>query len=350
MSKKVYLRPVVGTSAQERRVYKIIDGEKKEVTKTIDGSTVGFAKSFGGTFTFQISPRSSDGRLAINLDKLVANPFYQEDEKDVQLPSQWSNSTIWKKPRITRQEELELKYNKKPGFFATEGFRVNGNKKPWQQERTYLQQLQRIFSASQNELDLTVMDDELIYEAVLESKFFANTLEEITGESRFYISHIDQEQEKLADKRRNRIKASALLDSLIDNHPTKLYKVAVVLTIIQGSVSESVIKNKLFDYVEEKNFGSIPQDERIARFIDVCKQATDESIVEKEKFDIQFLGQELINFRVVNDYRGKYTWISKSGSNLEEIARTKQEFYDFLADPKNEVYVEELRTELDSKK
>lgn len=341
MSNKVYIRPVARESVQKRNQYRYVDGVQ-----------VGTTKAPGGTFTFQIQPNQKNGKLAINLDKVVSNKWYAEKEEDASLPSAWSNTAIWSKKQITRQEELELKYNKKPGFLNTDSFRYDTSKKYLGQNRTYLQLLSKIFTDGINELDLSVMDDELMYEGILESNLFANSLEEIssTPGARFYISYIDEEQDKLASRREKKLEATSLLNSLIKEHGAKLYKVAVVLNLVQGSVNESVVKNKLYDYIEETNFSSIKLEDRIVRFIEVASEAMDKSKVQRDKFELSFLAQELINHRVISDFRGRYSWTSKSGSNLEEIGRTRQEYLDWLADDKNKPYVEELKEELEARK
>lgn len=341
MSNKVYIRPVARESVQKRNSYKFVDGVQ-----------VGTTKAPGGTFMFQIQANQRGGKLAINLDRQVDNKYYVEKEEDAQLPSAWHDSTIWSKKKISRQEELELKYNRKPGFLHTEAFKHDPSSRLRAQSRSYLQQLTKIFSDGINELNLNEMDDELIYEGVLESNLFANSLEEIstTPGARFYISYIDEEQEKLANKRRRKLEASSLLDKLVTDHKTKLYKVATVLNLVQGSVSEDVVVNKLYDYIEELSFGRIPLNDRITRFIDVAKQAMQKSKVEREKFELSFIAQELINHRVINDFRGRYSWPSKAGTNLEELGRTKEEYMNWLSDTKNTPYLEELKEELEMRK
>jgi hypothetical protein len=336
MSKKVSIRPVGRESIQGRNQYKIVDGVK-----------VGTTKAPGGTFMFQIQQNKTNGHLAIDLERLVDNKWYAEKEEDVNLPSAWGNSSIWKKKKISRQTELELKYNKKEGFLTAIGFRVDKDDKT----RTYLQQLYKVFVDSLNELDLTIMDDELMYEAILQSSFFANSMEEInnTPGARFYISHVDEEQELIANKRKRKIEAIAALNDLMEKYSTKLYKVAVVLQIVNGSVNEDIVKNKLYDYLDEPNFNSARVEDRIARFLDLYEQVTSENVIEKEKFEVLFFAQQLINYRVINDFKGRYVWSSKSGTNLEELGRTKNEYLDFLSSSNNTEYIEELKQELESK-
>lgn len=336
---KIYVRPVFRESIQGRNHFNIVDGVK-----------VGTTKAPNGTFMFQ-PQLGKDGKLAFNLGRLVENKWYKEKEEDVTLPSSWKDSTIWKKQKITRQEELELKYNKPQGFLSTEAFVIGNDGNIKNKKRTYLQTLSKIFKDSLNELNLDNMDEELIYEAILESKFFANSIDEInsTPYSRFYISHIEEEEEQKASRNKKKITAAALLNELMDKHETKLHKVAVVLKIVQGRPSTDIIKNKLFDYINETNNGALKLEERIDKFIEVGKQATSKNKVDQDVFNTHFLGQDLINYRVVNDFKGRYTWVAKQGTSLEELGKSWNEYIAFLSDMNTQHYVEELRNELDTR-
>lgn len=339
MSNKVYIRPVPRESIQGRNSFRIVDGVK-----------VGTTKAKGGSFTFQAQVSKQTGDLAFNLDRLVDNPYYVEDEENKNLPVHWADSNIWRRPQITRQQQLELKWNKKPGFFHTESFSPNGNLPFAKRERSYLQTLSIILIDGLNVLDMKKMDHELLYEAMLASSLIANSMEEIDGTTRFYISHVEEEQEQLANKRRRKMEATAILNDLLANNKTKMTKVAVVLKIVQGMVSEDVVTNKLYDYINEESYGSTRLPERIERFINVASKATAKTQADVEAFENEYFGQQLVNYRVVSDFKGKYTWISKADTNLEEIARSKPEYLRWLSDIDNAHYVEQLREELMIKK
>ena len=176
----IEVRPFFIESVQNRNTFNIIDGKK-----------VGTTKAPGGRFSFFIGDSATTKRLAIDLSHEVPNPYHNDKTK---LPVVWRNLDIDKQEFITKQQELEIKYNKEPGFLTNESFNNFDvdSRTLRSKNRTYLQSFMHTFEDKKNVLRLDNLHDEVCYEALKGSKFFAMSYDEAVKNSnnvRFYISH-----------------------------------------------------------------------------------------------------------------------------------------------------------------
>lgn len=336
----IEIRPFFQESAQNRNQFNIIDGKK-----------VGTTKAPGGKFIFFIPDNGRTKRLAIDLSYKVTNPWFG---KKASLPSNWINHEIDKQEEITKQQELEIKYNQPMGFLDNhcfDAFDVDA-KHLKNKARTYLQSFFHIFEDQKNTLVLDNLHDEVAYEAIKNSKLFALSYEDALLKAntvRFYVSHLEQEAEEKANRNRVRMRTLGNLRDLVESHPGSLEKVALVLQQIRGKVATEVIENLLYDFIEsneDRNYNGTTKSERGRRFNDIFKLVTSKKKEDKERFAIMVLAQELLNARVVTENLGQYIWHTKRGTSLETIARSYESYLSFLQDPQNYELVEELKEEI----
>lgn len=337
----IEIRPLFRESVQGRNVSNIIDGKK-----------VGTTKAGSGKFVFQIQDDGRNKRLAIDLSYQVPNPWYG---KKASLPSNWYNvSGIDEQETLSKQKQLEIKYNKESGYLDNSSFDpfdvdvTQLKRKP----RTYLQSIMHIFEDGKNVLHLDNLHDEIIYEAVKSSKFFAMDYTEAqrrSNEVRYYVSHLEQEAEQKANRNRIKLQTFGNLRDLIEKFPAQLSNVAVVLKLVKGKVAHEVIENTLSDYIESTNnqiYSGQTREARCTEFNKIFKIATSKDKVKKERFATMVLGQELVNSRVIIEQVGQYKWVSKRATSLETVARSYESYISFLLDPNNHELIEEMKEEM----
>lgn len=338
--KIIEIRPFGHESAQNRNKYNIIDGKR-----------VGTTKAPGGTFSFMIQDDPKSGRLAIDLSYKVPNPWFQKQEN---LPSNWYNSNVVNQEEITKQQELEIKYNKPNGYLDNNSFDmfdVDARSLKTKQ-RTYLQTFMHVFVDGKNSLRMDNLHDEILYEAIKSSKLFgldyADALQK-SNSVRFYISHLEQEAEEKANRNRIKLRTLGNLRDLIETYPGQVYNVALVLKLIKGKVSQELLENSLNDFVESDNdqiYSGKNKLQRAKEFNDLFKLVSSKLKEDKLKFNGMVLAQELLNARVIVESVGVYKWYSKRGSSLENFARSYDAYLSFLMDPANLELVDEMKEEL----
>ncbi len=336
----IEIRPYFRESAQARNTFNVIDGKR-----------VGTTKAPGGKFNFFIGDSAKNKRLAIDLGYLVPNPWHQDKAG---LPASWKQSGIDEQEQITKQQELEIKYDKPAGFLTTESFdafdvdAITLKRK----KRTYLQSIMHMFEDQKNTLVLNNLHDEVIYEAIKSSKFFAMSYEEANAKPmsvRFYVSHLEQEAEEKANRNKIRMRTIGNLRDLIEKYPGQTAKVAKVLKLIKGKVADEIVENTLYDYIEStenKNYSGENNFQRGTKFNNMFKLATSKKAEDKKRFSAMILAQDLLDKRVLTENMGVFTWHSKRGTSLEKPARSYEALLSFLQDPQSHELVEEMKEEM----
>lgn len=329
---KVFIKMVPHKSVQNRKDFIADQNGKKEITKSKSKGTNGQS-----IFRFVVSHKKSN-LLNTGFDKKVENPYYEQEDK---LPSLWRNSNIHTKKEITRQTYFELKLNKQ------EGSLVSVPKDMFKKGKVpFIQNFSREFQET-TVLDLDDPMDELTFWLLKQSSAdkCAPSWEERTPFSRIYISHEYEAEEKVAketDLIENTI--ARLVELKKEGTESDLKKISVILKTTKGEISPIKIKTSLSNYINKKG---VDQKERIEIFNKLLDQMQD--LKTREIFEARYLLQECINQRIISDYKGKYIWSSKKGSNLELLGKSEQEAINTLIDIDWRNYREELIEELKAK-
>lgn len=331
MSKTVFINAVPRTSVQKRHEYTHWNGRKMNVNK---------AKGAGTTFSISVSAAKKE--LNTGFDKMVDNQWYFEKEKEVELPSAWTGSQIWKKKRITLQNFLELKHNKPKGFYtsiAPPAF------PPVKYEYTYLQLFKYFLKDGMTILHLDDPKDELMYYCALASNKIANSKKEIGMMSEFYISHINESEEEKASRNRKIRKANAKLTEILDEKSPEVgRKVATILKLIRGTVSPETVENKLYEYINSKD----EQISNINNFNNVVELLSTK--IGLERFEMTYLLQELVNYRIMTNVREKYVWVQAPSEALQVIGKSTESTINWLLDPDSQEWVELMEGQLEAKR
>lgn len=331
MSKTVFINVVPKASAQKRHEYTHWSGRKMNVTK---------AKGAGTGFRASVSVRKN--ALNTGFDKIVDNPWYRESAEEVELPSEWTGSNIWNKKKITLQNYLELKHNQPKGFYTSVKSPMFP---PADYKYTFMQQFQYHLKDGMTILNLNDPKDEIMYYLALASSKIANSKNEITMTTDFFISHVNESEEEKATKNRLIRKANAKLTDIIDGKsPEVARKVAVILGLIRGSVSFEKVENSLYNFINGKDEQVI----NINKFNDVVELL--DTKVGKERFEALYLLKELVNYRIVTDTREKYTWIQAPSESLRTIGKSQDSTINWLLDPDSTEWREMMEEQLEAKK
>jgi hypothetical protein len=337
---KVFVKLVERESAQKRKSFiyakNSISKEIRREKNIESGKSIGTNGKSG--FRFLVS-QHKPGYLNTGFSERVENPWF-ENAKD--LPIEWQNLKIDTKQEISRQEYFEIKLGLRPGTLHSNSKRLFDKK----DTLSWIQQWYRDF------IDTTVLDlnepiDELTYWLLLQSSNdkCANSYKDITPFSRIYISQVNEDEERVAKK--NEIIEQAVYDLVTfknEHSESEIIKLAVILKVVKGEVSIKKIKQSLSDFISLK---TPKQFENIKDFGKLYANLQDAK--GKDIFEAKYLLQECINNRVISDYKGKYIWSSKKGTNLELIGKTYNEVLTTLLDIDWRHYREELELELKAK-
>lgn len=327
----IIIKPVPRRSVQNRRLTVTSPTGQTTSTDSVPKSTL--------TFALQ---RKRDGLLNSGLDYYVSNPYKAKSLEEAKLPSNWAGNNIWKEDRITRQQELELKYNKEPGFLTSVP-NYNMRKRNKDVVATYLEEFRFRLENVENKIDLETLKGEIMYEAAKVSSIIATSKEEITPFSSFYIAEVNEEEEKRAQRKRTLGKAVAALEDMYDNHTDSLRKIAVILRIInahESKISNLALYDKVSDYINHISKGRT----NIEKFMDVVRLYKEKG--SRKRFEAIFFLRELVGYNILSELKGSYLWRVKEGSSLHELGRTEEVVLNWLMDKANEPYVEELKQEL----
>lgn len=331
---KVYIRPKFTESVQGRNRYNIVNGRREGTTKAP-----------GGTTTICIADRG-DGQLNIGFDEKVRNPWFQSPEK---LPSRWRNSGVEKLEEISKQTYFEIKHNVEENYYNPKAYVVRRNNK---EPRTFLQTIKLVLQDKMTTMDLTDPVHELFYEHFKYSTLVAPSRDEAdkNPNARFYV-HNAEEEEDVKISRTEMIEAAiANWFNFKNTNPgaDKLYDFAILVDeSIKGRMSNTAIKTKMNDFItKEGKYLNMVLTDRVKKFNSVYEMATSKNKSDKVRYNALVFLQKLINHRILSDYQSTYRWTTKVNTNLEVLGRSKEEVVDWIIDPANSKYVDELKQEL----
>ena len=311
-----YVIPKERTSAQGRR--RVINARGQQIIAT---------KAPGTSTTFALSKKN--GVLNTGLEYEVPNPYKGKHISD--------RPHIEKAERITRREELEIKYSLPKDYLTC----IPGKSK---KEYTYLQTFNKMLFDQENRIDLETLEGEVFLEAARVSHLIGNNRDDAYNNpyAMFYISEVNEGEERKAAKNMNTMEAQAKLYDLTQNFASSTsYKFVVHLGLGSGELSPEAITNKLSEFIT----GEKKSNNR-NKFLDVYSMWKKD----KKKFETIFFLRELVNYGVLSESRGAVYWSAKSGTSLEHLGNSQEAVVLWLQEKANEIYVTELKSALKAKK
>lgn len=331
----IFIDPVQRTSVQGRNSYTY-------VTPSGDPVNTGrsFAKGAEKRYNF---PSSSDGTsIVTNLNRMVDNPWYNKDPQDVNdgLPEHYHVGADWmrhveqlvKEPQITKQKELEIRFNQPEGFLTDKkNLHFSFKSRSKDIEPNYLERFQVILYDRSNRFEDTSLRQALIIELAKVSKKIAPDKASVNPSRHdFFISTKDQ---ALIEKN---VKQDIINDAITDltllrrnQTPFLNYQVATVLGVVKGMVSDAAIKKAMNDFIGtsgKEQMNNIQKFNEMVELINKGKEGV-------EKLWIKYVLKQALNFNLMSIKSGHYIWHSKKDiPNLFDLGSNELKVYKLFYD------------------
>ena len=249
---------------------------------------------------------------------------------------------------LTLQDYYEKKHNVPSGTYHNRPSDVRGQNMNKEETRSFyeINMATRLVDGT-NVFNLDEPLNELWYEAFLESPFVANSEKEWREhkwpKAQFYIA-MENESDEIKFTRTHKV--SKALAQLHDDDLTLPYKriLLVVLGIVNSRtvLSEEQVHNLLFDYIESSKTGVASNIDKFTELFTLLKTPKG-----KSELEARFLLQKLVDYRIVAEKQGSYTWLKATGPIV--LGENYTEAIDFLLSPKKIALVDELKQELSFK-
>ena len=309
--------------------------------KDESGALLGQSKSAGAIFTFAILPNVKTGKLSIDLEQKIDNPWYAKNAKDANLPSNWRNSKVYEKPKISTQEYLELKFDKPEGFLDTSIIDL----KEERPKITYLQAFRYFLREGENLVDLDTLEGQILFYAAKKSRFIAPTQDQLIDypDAEFYITSVNESQERKLINQRETRKAMSLLENFLRSSSSEtILQMCFVLRLVSNINELNLTSAELIldQYLQDEN----SRRENLEQFEKFYNLATVPA--KRNIFDAHVLLRTLVQHNILRENRGKVIWPAKRNTSLEEIGKTEEQAIQFLLDKDSQQYVAELKAAL----
>lgn len=353
---EIFISPVQRKSVQGRSDYSYVDSQGN--IRSMDRS---FAKGVAKRINF---PASRDGSsIKTGLERLIDNPWYEIDLNDV--PEHLNYGVSWsakmpdiiKKPKISKQLELEIKFDLAENYLTNrKNLSHSFKRRDKDAKPNYLETFSALLYDRPNRFDDTTLRSALIMELAKVSNRIANSKKEVNpSRHHFYIS---QENEAAVERA---IKDDFINDAITDltllrrNHDSFMsYQIAIVLGIVKSRVASAVVKDALNGFIKSKTKTQMQNIKDFNRIIDLLN----EGIEGKNKLYIEYLLKQATNNNVISLKNGRHIWHSKKGiENIYDLGTKRDKvlklFYDefikFDEDINAENWYGELVEELKTK-
>jgi hypothetical protein len=304
-----FIKSVVTPSAQ---------GRHRQLRR--DGAIIERTKARGAGTYFNPSVSVKHNKLNTGFWNTIKNPY--KNSKTLRPDFEY----IASKEEITIQDWLEVKYDRPKGFFTSEKPDIFNRKG---KEATFLQAFLYKLEDGVTVLDLDKERDHLMYLLALVSNKIANSVLEVNP--LVHSHYIMEVNEGESDKARNFAKieeAIATLYKLKNEYPEEMLKrISTVLGITKGVVTMESIKNRVGDYLLNKDTN---QKENIEKFLSITSMVTG-SKDKKELFNYMYFAKEFINYNIISYERGRYIWDSAPSDELKNLGFSNEDVVQVLS-------------------
>jgi len=331
----MFIKPVQRTSVQGRSNYHYVSP-----TGELINANRSFAKDVGKIYNF---PATSDGTAIVTgLGRMVDNPWYNKDPKNVNegLPEHYFVGANWMNqveklvtyPEITKQLELEVRFNKPEGFLTDQkNLHFSLRQRKDSDKANYLETFQAVFYDRSNRLDDTTLRSALIMELAKVSKKIAKDKDAINPSKHDFF--IATEDEAVIERNNKQdIINDAITDlTLLRRNFTFFvrYQVAVVLGQVKGIVNEHTLKGALNSFIASNTKTQLKNIDKFNELYALIQQGKEGL----EKLWIKYLIQQALNSHVMSVNSGHYIWHSKKDvSNLFDLGSNEKKVFKLFYD------------------
>lgn len=297
----------------------------------------------GTKYTMCARPSISLGGMLNTGELLEYVPNQYKDEKAYKS-KEWE--TILKGAEETLlQTQLEYKHGRTPGFYtnqiATDGRKVKDEEIPFLQT-----------AAAQLNLNdgITVLDmnnplHELMYYIARANNSIANSYQEITSLTPFYITREEEEVEIKTNKKRQGNIAVARLEEIAELQDNTIVQFCYALAQKVKSPSIKQAYNILDEYIKKNQ----TQRQEFLALYNIWKDPA-----KKAEFTARALFHELINYNVIFQRGGEYSWQPPQddmGKFPDKITWDRySDAVNYIADEKHQPEVDQMQRILQLKK
>ena len=281
----------------------------------------------GTRFTLMAIPSAKlGGFLDTGLTDYVVNPY--KEYTSFKSP-EWER-ILKGQDMVLRQHIMEYFWNKPINYYTNEviveRMPTDDRDRPmrfFQSEASMLD-----LEDGSNSIDLSTELGMIKYFMALADPMIANSYEEITPETAYYIARVDEENERKTKSAKKVDSAVARLYELSENYPTTLIQLCKVLGINRKVNATTGYEILSYNIKNEKDFV-----ENFIYYYDMWKEESTRPLFEARAFL-----WDLLEYRVVSERSNKYTWYppkDETGKQVEPLTwERKEELLDFLSNPK----------------
>ena len=264
------------------------------------------------------------------------------------LHEPWTENGVIKKEAdgtaLTLQDYYERKFGFNKGYLTNQLTDPMGLRPFDEGKRTYMEDLIVTLNDGTTILDLSEFDDLMRYHAILEHPKVANSEKEWKAHkwpnAEFFIA-MESEHETLKYQRLAvKTKAISQLYHPALTLPVRRKAIVILgITTARTTMTEEQIHNLMYEFIDNttaNNGNNIPHFNEIIALLETPKG--------RIEFESKYLLRAAIDYRVIIEKAGTYTWIRANGPIV--FGETYTEAIDTLTNPKKDALVQELKDEL----
>lgn len=307
----VFITPVERKSVQGRSDYSYLDS-----TGNLIPMKRSFSKGAGKKYNF---PAHIDGRsIKSDLSRSVINKWYQQDPHNLDLHlkvgPQWENrmETVVSKERISKQMELEIRFDLAPGTLTNERkLHYNLKLRKAGDIPNMLESFNITLYDDSNRFTDETLRGALAIELARVSGKIASTKGDVNPSRHdFFIS---QENEAAIEAvAKQEIINNAITDLTLMRRkqtPFFRYSIATILKLVKGTVSDVIVKQQFDKFITDKSKGQLDNIEKFNKIVALI----DEGEQGLNRLHIMYLIQQAVNTHLMSVKSGNYIWHSKKG-------------------------------------
>jgi hypothetical protein len=284
------------------------------------------------------------GMLKTGLDKLVDNPY--RTEKGIKDNVDPDFHAVLTGDKIKLQHSLEIKYGLPFNTLHNQAATPQTIKMKTYQP-SYIQNFKLMIPEDGLTLNLDRLDDEIAYYICLESKHVANSVQDLNEhkwpESIFYISYKKESNEVKYQKFAREALAMSLLMK-DDKTDIVLNKLAVILGLTNNHASlREDSFTIIMDFIKS-GANATSSENNMERFIKEAELLN--SPKGKQEFEMKYLLQKGVDYRVIQVRKTTYTWLSQN----TVIGINKADAVGYLMDKANTDNVKLIESEIEAMK
>ena len=312
---------------------------------TRDGQNIKKTQSGKAGTKWGIPDTKSGDRLNTGLWKLRTNPWYSGEGGEArEVPVMWQKHDLHKAKKITWQIYFEIMHNKPEGWYSSERASWHKISSDRNFKASALQAFRYKFIDGANLLDLSKPKHQLMYFFALQCPNYfwtTSTDKKKFPRATFMIQELDAPDEEEYKSNMNLTDTIFNLKMLQKDFGSEIIKkFGVILKC--GSYAESY--ERAFNAIQMAILSNRRTGGEQKTFMEKFNNLYE--ILNREggraSFNNIYLLQELVNYSLVGESGGTYTWYAKKGTELELIGKTKQQALSWLADEEKAIYRQDL--------